>query len=85
MVHHRPGSNKLTNEKSYAHLTDREKSVSDGDRAMYPPVRGDGVAREGDAARDRGRRRRSMFGFGGERLIKLSLLVVKRRIIKKVS
>ena len=59
MVHHRPGSSKLTNEKSYARLTDRERSVLAGYRAMYPPVRGDRVARKGDTARDRDRRRRS--------------------------
>ena len=51
MVHQQPGSNKLTNEKSYARLTDRERSVMAGDRAMYPPVRGDGVAREGYSGR----------------------------------
>ena len=60
MVHYRPGSNKLTNEKSYARLTDRERSVLAGDRAMYPPLRGDRVARKGDTARDRDRRRRSV-------------------------
>ena len=47
MVHRQPGSNKLTNDKSYTRLTDRDRSVVAGDRAMYPPVRGDGVAREG--------------------------------------
>ena len=45
MVHYQPGSNKLTNEKSYTRLTDRERSVLAGDRAMYPPWGGDRVAR----------------------------------------
>ena len=43
LVHHRPGSNKLTNEKSCARLTDRERSVLAGDRALYPLPR-DSVA-----------------------------------------
>ena len=45
LVHHRPGSNKLTSEKSCARLTDRERSVLASDRAMCPSVRSDGVAR----------------------------------------
>ena len=86
MVDYRPGSNKLTNEKSYARLTDRERIVLAGDRAMFPPLRGDRVARkgiQGEIVTGDGDRL-LMFGFGGERLIKLSLLVVKRRIIKEV-
>ena len=45
---------------------------------MYPTVRGDGVAREGmqrEIVAGDGDRE-LMFGFGGERLMKLSLLVV---------
>ena len=78
MVHHRPGSNKLTNEKSYVRLTDRERSVLAGERAMYPPVRGDRVTRKGiqrEIATGDGERE-LMFAFAGERLMKLSLLVV---------
>ena len=61
MVHYRPGLNKLTNEKSYARLTDRKRSVLAGDRAMYPPWRGDRVAR-GRIQREIEREEREMVG-----------------------
>ena len=57
-----------------------------GDRAIYPPVRGDGVAREGDTARDRGRRRRSsdwMFGFRGERCDGVFVILLCQEYINK--
>ena len=79
LVHYRPGSNKLTNEKSYARLTDRKRSVLAGDRAMYPPLRGDGVARkeiQREIVSGDGDRCWLMYGFEGERLMKLSVLVV---------
>ena len=87
MVHHRPGSNKLTNEKSYARLTDRERSILAGDRAMYPPVRGDGVTREGI--------QREIVAGDGDRRVDVRIWrravdeivvvsCVKRRIIKEV-
>ena len=87
MVHHRPGSNKLTNEKRYARLTDRERSVLAGDRAMYPHVRGDGVAREGI--------QREIVAGDGDRSVDVRIWrrvvdeivvvsCVKRRIIKEI-
>ena len=87
MVHYRPDSKKLTNEKSYARLTDRERSVLAGDRAMYPLVRGDGVAREGI--------QRQIVAGDGDRRVDVRIWkravdeivvvgCVKRRIIKEV-
>ena len=87
MVHYRPGSNKLTNEKSYARLTDRDRSVLAGNRAMYPPVRGDRVAREGI--------QREIVAGDGDRRVDVRIWrravdeivvvsCVKRRIIKEV-
>ena len=51
LVHYRPGSNKLTNENSYARLTDRERSVLASDRAMYPLLCGDRVRGRGYSER----------------------------------
>ena len=73
MLHYRPGSNKLSIEKSYARLTDREKSVLTVDRAMYPPLLSDRVARkaiqreiereEGDRVVEVGILRRAVVGI----------------------
>ena len=85
MVHYRPGSNKLTNEKSYARLTDREKSVWDGNRAMFPPVLAT-ESREVGYMRDRGKRRRSVVDVRIWRRAVGEIVVVswvKRRIIKR--
>ena len=78
MVHHRPGSNKLTNEKSCVRLKDRERSVLAGDQAMCPPVHGDEVARGGIQREKGGERRRSgrmVFGFEETGLMKVVVLL----------
>ena len=65
LVHYGPGLNKLSNENSYARLTDRERSVLAGDRAMYPPWPGDWFARR-RIQREIEREERESCGWGSD-------------------